>query len=321
MKSRNYLVLLTWCALMSAACGFQTSGGEEDSPGTKQENVQSTGIALSMDNITSTNAVGIRFQIAKCENPNANIIFNQVMPLEDLKIPGGIPEFVNRPFDENSEHLFSDYFVVLDAGCYHVAATPVDINDAACTECSQAIVRNIQVYEGLTTEILLISQCNGPERGALDVVGALNHPPVLEGLVYEPSKFVHVCEETIICATASDPDHDPIEFVWKKKSGPDLLGGVDNGIIDSAYVYSRTEDNGHVTECLRITTEWQGDYEFKVMVYDQFHMNNGDLVRAEDFLGVDSHASLTFPLYSSQNGEYAPTTNYPACQPNGGEPL
>ncbi len=298
MNLRSRFLWAVSCSVMLSACGFQTSDGTSETS-KAQEETRSTGVALTMDTLGDTNVYGIRFQIAKCENPNENIVFNQIKDLEDLMSPGMIPEFVNRPLDENSAHLFSDYFVVLDAGCYHIAATPVDENGTSCTECSQAFARNVQVYDGLTTEILLISQCNGPERGALDVVGALNHPPVVEGLTYAPSKFVYECEETIICATASDPDNDPIEFVWKKTGGKKLHGGIDNAIIDRYFVKSRTEENGHVTECLHIAPLWNGDYQFEVSVYDQFHLDNGDLVRAEDFVGKDSHAKLAFPLYAN----------------------
>lgn len=168
------------------------------------------------------------------------------------------------------------------------------------------------VVDQLTTEILLVSQCRGPERGALDVVGALNHPPIIETLNYNPSKFI-TCGEygqrpsVELCAKAIDPDSDPLEFVWTQVGGDPVYSGP--------KVITHVREDGWEKQCVKIKLPYgSAGYEFELSVYDMFHGDEvtptsssptNSLIRAETWFAlngygdVDSHAKLRFPLYVS----------------------
>jgi hypothetical protein len=255
----------------------------------------STGMALSVDFKGKTDVVGMRFEVETCQGKP---VLSKSKALEDLQLPGMIPTFVDNPFDGQSSHLFADHFMVLPAGCYNVRVTPITNKGAASEDCASASAQNVTVHDGLTTEIVLISQCKGAQRGALDVIAALNHPPVLKQLKYHPSKFLQCPAEVILCATASDPDDDPIEFEWKQVYGPAPMYGP--------VVTTRSEYGGKITECVKIAFEdLSANYGFKVNVYDMFHDSQAGLVRAEKWFElngygeVDSRASLKFPVYVS----------------------
>jgi hypothetical protein len=219
-------------------------------------------------------------------------------PLESIRIPGGIPDLEGQPFDAASAHVFADHFMVLDAGCYRVTTTPLASGDVPTSQCTSASA-NAQVRDGQTTEVLLINQCKGVDRGGIDIVASSNHPPALTALVFERSKFLLQCEEQVVCATAKDPDGDPVEFQWTRVSGPVLHA-------NPTVVRTTQATDGSVTQCVRAIAETPARYELKVAVYDQLHAD-GHLVRFEDYFTQAgdpqvSHDELTFPFYAASDG-------------------
>ena len=133
------------------------------------------------------------------------------------------------------------------------------------------------------------------DEGELEVIAALNHPPHLIDFEHHPNKFVGCPAQVTLCATAIDPDGDPMEFYWEKISGLSLKSGP--------VVVSETETDGAVTQCVEIVFQKvPTDYQFKVTVFDLF-FQNGEEIRAEDwFLDngygvVKSRAELTVPVY------------------------
>ncbi len=260
------------------------------------------GLALTTDFLGNTDVAGMRYEVSEC---GGGLVHTADRQLEDLLLPGMIPEFVNRPFDEESEHIFADNFVMLPAGCYDVKIIPITIDGYASEDCASASATGVMVLDQLTTEILLVSQCRGPERGALDVVGALNHPPVIESLEYNPSKFITCSDsnrrpEVKLCAKAYDPDSDPLKFVWTQVSGEPVYSGP--------TVVSNEIENGWQMQCVKIKVPYgSSSYEFELTVYDMFHEGN-DLITAEAWFGLhgypmtDSHAKLRFPLHVSCEG-------------------
>ncbi len=276
----------------------------------------SRGLALTTDFLGGTDVAGMRYKIEKC---GGGEVLSADHDLEDLQLPGGIWAFENKPFDEDSQHIFADHFVMLPAGCYDVKVTPLTKYGKPSKDCASAYAQDVTVVDQLTTEILLVSQCQGPERGALDVVGALNHPPVIMSLKYGDSKFMTCDEngktETVFCAKASDPDSDPLEFEWSQVGGPPVKYGPS--------VISHETGDGWEKECVKVKLPYgSGAYEFMLKVYDMFHSEytngvepngagqNGvsPLIRAETWFAlngygeVDSHAKLRFPLYVSCEG-------------------
>ncbi|WP_375764920.1 fibrinogen-like YCDxxxxGGGW domain-containing protein [Archangium gephyra] len=223
--------------------------------------------------------------------------------LEDIRLPGGLPDFEDAPLDSDSSHTFADLFIDLAAGCYQVVTQPLAAGGGVSMDCERASTSGVRVVDGRTTEILLINQCLGEGRGGIDVVSALNHPPELTKLAFEDSKFVLQCMDQVVCATVKDPDEDPVEFVWKEASGPPLY-------VPPEVVSTTTAADGSVTQCVRTVAETVGRYELTVTVYDLLHDTaaGGKLIRIEDYFTSmgDPHASraaLTFPFYAADDGE------------------
>ena len=177
------------------------------------------GLALSADVLGSTDIAAVRFDVTEvaCTPGNGDSVTGETWTattdFEDMFLPGGIPTFEDKPYDADSSHMFADRYFLLPAGCYDVLVTPLDQAGADSSDCASAHQDGVEVVDGETTEILLISQCQGPARGGLDVIATINHPPEIDDLTFNPSKFVATCEGTVVCVTASDPDGDPLEWV------------------------------------------------------------------------------------------------------------
>ena len=207
-------------------------------------------------------------------------------------------------------HAFADAFFVLPAGCYDVTSTLLDSAGAAIAECSQASASSLEVRDGETTDAWIVSQCEGPEVGALDVTTIVNRPPVIEGLTFSPSKYT-ACEPVTICVTASDPDGDALEFEWSQNAGGDLgdLGPDANNA------------SGDNQECVTVDPSANGAHSLTVTVYDLISYG-GATVRIEEYLAAhgeahESRDDLTFPLYVSQCEEGETDSNEPPV--DGGE--
>jgi hypothetical protein len=210
--------------------------------------------------------------------------------VEPMDLP---PEFEGSPLDKDSRHPFADHFEVVPAGCYDIQATPLTPGGTVSEECAAALAQDIEVVDGETTEVFMISQCKGTATGAVDAVVAFNRPPNLVDLEYNPSKFVIKGDLTTICATAVDPNGDSIEFEWDIQAG---------GMCTGPDVSSSTLDGDKVIECVQITPNEGGDYWFEVWMYDLLHGEDGQLIRIERWLSEhgypnESHDSLRFPLY------------------------
>ena len=134
------------------------------------------------------------------------------------------------------------------------------------------------------------------EEGGLKAIAALNHPPKLTSVEYEPSKFLRCPAELVLCATAIDPDGDPLLFKWRKLEGPQLVSGP--------TVVESVESSGEVRQCVHLEFADQGaSYNFKIIVYDLVHHPERGLVPIEQWLFEQtgeihsSHASLQVPVH------------------------
>ncbi len=260
-------------------------GDDDDGP---QPESEETGVAIAIDYYEETDVEGFQVTILDCDE--GEVVSEATRSLEEMVIPGENPEFVDAPYDADSGHHFADHFKTVDAGCYDVQVQPVDGAGEPSGQCQGAQATQVHVVDGKTTELVLTSQCDGKARGAADVIGALNHPPVVETVDYDPSKFVHECEKVDICVTAYDPDGDPMEFEFEQIGGQDLRFDLE--------VTEPKVDGKRATACARAVPVWNDDYEFRVTVYDLV-WEDGEKVRAEDVIGEESRGTRTFPLYSN----------------------
>jgi hypothetical protein len=263
-----------------------------------------TGLALQVGLDAKSDVIGMRFTLNRtaCSGePIEAFSLSVDKPLEEIRLPGGIPGFENEPLDGNSEHVFADMFLAVAPGCYRVTTQPLAAGGAFSSNCSAATATNIRVTKGSTTELLLINQCKGKGRGAVDVISTLNHPPELLKLAFTQSKFIMQCQVQEVCATMQDPENDPLEFVWTQVSGPPLRAGP-------RVTKTQNEADGSVTQCVAMVPEATGQYDIKVAAYDLLHNPaGGGLMRIEDFLAQQgnpqpSHTALVFPFYAAEDG-------------------
>ncbi|MCP4504563.1 MAG: hypothetical protein GY822_32045 [Deltaproteobacteria bacterium] len=291
----NRSLLNAWVPVATGlALMFSFAGCDKNVWQGELERNAGAGLALTFDIFDDTDVAGMEYTIIPVDcmtgmpfDPSTPVVVTE--DLEDMLIPGGNGTFENAPFDANSGHLFSDHFFWLDEGCYDVAAQPIDENGEPSSDCASAHQDNVPVFDGQTTGILLISQCRG--EGALDVIVALNHPPAIANVEYDPSKFI--CEDaTKICVTVFEVDNDPITGVFE----------VDATIATIVSTTSSMTAKVETQSCATILVHAPGTANVNFTVYDMGTNTEGDVVTIEELL-LDqgdpnaSHDALTFPVH------------------------
>jgi uncharacterized membrane protein YgcG len=133
-------------------------------------------------------------------------------------------------------HRFADWLVALEPGAWQVTAEPLRADGSPSTDCAPASGTGV-VMPGVTTEIVLVSQCSLEAPGALDTAVAFNSPPFVEALDLAPSKFICAGEAVRIAAMAHDLDDDTVTWSWSVPGLPDgagagafCLGGKDGAV-------------------------------------------------------------------------------------------
>lgn len=299
MNSRKRLAYagLLSLAVGTAACAETTNddvvGGNDD--------IQTGGMALTAS-AEGTDVDGFKFTVDAVDCTTGADLGDEPISamkgLESLYLPGGISVFEQEPYDADSKHIFADHYFLLDEGCWDVTAQPL-AGEADSAVCDPAHKKGVQVNDGSTSEILLISQCEGASRGGLDVIGTLNRPPEVTAVEFKDSKFLDSCEQNQVCVTAIDPDGDPMEFVWDAidhAEGPGYLGAIRFGS-------ETVNDDGSVTVCADLTTGPIGDYGFNATIYDTA-WSDGEEVRIEQLLEeqegfpIESRDTIDFPVYA-----------------------
>jgi hypothetical protein len=197
-------------------------------------------------------------------------------PVRVQTLPGNLESFVDEPFAWGSEHAMADSFQILEPGCYNVTVTPMvgePGNFEPCHSCASATLNGVMVTEGLTEEVVLVSQCFGADPGAIDAVATLNHDPRIDNVIFPDSKFS--CGEPVtICVEMSDEDNDPL--------------AAEISFVDEPCEASEVYDG-----CAEITCFAGGSFNPIVRVYDLDDSGN----RLEDVLtefgaASDSHAEI-----------------------------
>jgi hypothetical protein len=283
MKSNTLVTVTLLMAIAAVACDEEKAGQDSTEINIQESALRSTTIVNEDSDVRM-----IRFVVTACDDPTVEYIVDK--PIEDQLIPETIPEFINNMLDENSEHLFSDYFQVVDPGCYNVEVIPLDENGEPPQMCFPAHKDNIVVEEGQTTEIFLMIQCLDEDQGAIDVIAAINHEPELDDVTFSDSKFVCGDAEQI-CASAHDVDGDPLEF---ELVAPDFCG---------VEVVQEPEGDpmDEIDICWRLTCQQAGKADLIARVYDLIWRDDA-LVRIEDWLedegyASESHGQLQFHAY------------------------
>lgn len=295
-------------ALFLAACGPTTS--DDGASSSSSDALKTTALALSVGASTSSDTEGMRFEIERvaCAGEDASKVeafdYEFEGDYEELTFPADLPAFDKKPYQRDSAHRFADHYKVLGAGCYDVKVTPLSSDGQVSAECSAATANDVVVLDGKTTEITLVSQCEGEQRGGIDIAGTLNYPPHIRDVIYNPSKFNATCTAPIVCVTAQDPDNDPIYFEWL------TLNGTEAG--HQPVQHSATDLGAGIRrECYTFESVDAASLDIRVKAYDMAYDEHGDLVKIETRIGQDSHDMLTFPLYFSEGDQ--------PCMPGSGQ--
>lgn len=239
-----------WSLLFAASMALGGCQFIESEPTPAPNGTEDTGLALTVD-LSYGDVEAIRFTIDTCDGDEVRT--------EDLSVDEG--------------ERFANYFASLDAGCYNVKIEPLDEDGNLSADCEVAEALGIEVFDGATTDLILVSQCNLDSTGGMDVLGVLNFAPQISMVAVDPATDIG-CEAVEVCATAVDSDGDPIEFAWNQLEGPDPAIGPE--------IISTVIDNGTSTQCIEMTPGETGEFLFQVVAYDLIEDEDGDIVRIEE---------------------------------------
>ncbi len=304
MRNRTLAVVLALFGILGLAACTNADTNPTDPANPDDGEVRSTGISLTSDTLGDTDVARMQFQVTgvNCNTGNeTGFQETQTRDLADMMLPGGIERFQNTPVGGDGQHLFADAFFLIDAGCYDVQTTPLADNGQPSQDCESAHRDRVAVEDGQTTEILLVNQCQGAERGGLDTVSSLNHAPELENLEYQ--KFVSSCPaELQVCATASDADGDDLEFAWSE------VGDDEDDDADITVASTNQLDNGNFESCADISVNQQGTFQFRVDVFDLDADGNRmqDILTQQEGEQVQSNTGVQFPVHSGVTCEQEP---------------
>jgi PKD domain len=193
-------------SLVLVGCS-DAAGGEGEGTGTLQAALNGT---TQSDLRSKHDVAKIRYDVlfkgqACTDKPLAEV----TVALEDESLPSSL-----LPDGGSTQHPFGDALIVLAAGQYTVCATPLTAKGAPSAECPTTSTIAF-IAEGVTTEIVMVSQCKGSNNGALDAITVLNTPPVIDNLIITPSKFITLCDSARLTVEATDPDGDALSFLWQ----------------------------------------------------------------------------------------------------------
>ena len=163
-----------------------------------------------------------------------------------------------------SEHRFATALFTVPAGSYTVCATPLKSDLTPSDVCNAASASSISVAAGVATEVLLWSQCSGPDSAVLDVVAGLNDKPVIADIDISPSKWIIQCQTAHVSLTVEDNNDDSLHYSWSVTAQP--AGAVVALAINDEH--------------LSFSTDTPGDYAIEIIVSDD-----------------DADAVLEFPIH------------------------
>jgi len=194
----------------------------------------------------------VRFDVTDADGVSQSA----VVPL----IEQGLPDTVAADL---AGHRFADWFVVLKPGTYRVVATPLGADDKPSDICGAA-GGSVSVFDGVTTEIVLVSNCDA-HSGGLDIVLVFNHNPFIEKLVIAPNKFLCIGRHVVLNARASDEDGDDLSYDWQVTGIPAAANASDYALeadgpppwqakfsatLAGEYALTLTVSDGHGTTSL-----------------------------------------------------------------------
>ena len=309
-KRSHMLSILVRCSGCVAVLGLLGGGCAVSASGSSDAPVGVSAARLSVDLaalLATTDVTALRFTATRVscsgEATSSEVVTSDAA-IEDLALPVMNPELSGKPLAPDSNHVFADKLVELEPGCYDISLNPLAAGGGPSSKCAQAKASHVQIFPEATTEIVLVSQCQNPAEGAGDFATALNEPPSLSDLANP--RFVDRCQPARVCITASDPDQDPIEFVWSASANS-------NAHLATPVVNSTTTlSPGVIQQCVSVVAEAVGTYQLTVSAYDEA-LRAGVPTRIEDLLQAagtpaPSHSSVTFSFVANDAAASTATT-------------
>lgn len=297
MKQQITALVAGAALVAGVAVGCAGTDGENE-----PDDIERTAMEMTVELDDKVDVAGIRFSIFEHQQDDPQYV--QEHNLEEMTLPEAMPEFLEDPFDEDSEHLFARHTQPIDTGSWDVMAEPIDEDGQLVDECEPVTAEGVEVEEGETTQVLLVSQCEvtDPEKvlaepadeGELDAVAALNHPPQITSVQAVPSDELQ-CPATLeLCADVVEPDRDPVVFDWVVLEGPEPLEGPTETVFE--------EDNGDWHKCVEyVLPDETANYLFELTVWDRFIVD-GQLItvegwyRDQGFGEIESRDTATIPV-------------------------
>lgn len=270
MNSFKNIVLVT-ASLFTASATLSCAGGKDSEP--EGGSFGDVAAALSLPPGAAHDVAQAHFvAVPLGADCNATPIAETTADIESEALIDSLD-----PAESPTGRAFVDGLMVLPPGEYTICVQPLQANGEVSEECA-AVSGDVTVVAEQTTEIVLVSQCEGAPNGAADIVAVLNDPPVIDDLNIGPSKFITECETAQLGVVATDPNGDALSYDWEILSGPPGALLLPTGASAS------------------FTPGGPGDYELKVTVFD----------------ATGGSAELTFPIHVSASDEPCETAECPA---------
>jgi hypothetical protein len=253
--ARRVMVMAALACALGAASGCVGPDEPDGPPGPGDDATRFLAMAVSggVDDVT-----GIQFDIS-CDD---GTVISEFVPLEDESIPAWL-----LPQGAGAHHRFADLLTLLAPGVCTVTTTPMQSPGVPSEVCAPA-TQIVTIDPSVTTEIVLMMQCEGAPNGGLDVVGGLNHPPIITALGVGPSKFVTTCEPALIEVEIEDPNGDDFTTTMTVVTAP----------TGATYTLTQLPGGGWT-----FSAQTPGFYEIEIV--------------ATDIYGAST--TLTFPMHVS----------------------
>ncbi len=172
---------------------------------------------------------------------------------------------------ENTEtDVRGDAFFALKPAEYTVLATPLSKGGNLSTVCVSATTM-ATVIAAQTTEIRLNIVCNGEETGGLDIIIGVSYPPVIDDLVFIPSKFGLTCRRIGLQVFASEDSGDNLRFDWSVANQDANFSMNGTGAV--AYFAAETATSFQAT--VKVSNESGGETSLSFPL----HITEGDILQ------------------------------------------
>lgn len=236
-----------------------------------------------------TDVMNYRLSLAKIDCEGQSPGHSTSLQTWDVDVVGPVDGgggIIDDPLSQGSVHVIGQVTVPLEPGCYAAQAFPKREDDQGTVlpsqDCLPSFVDSFYVAPREISELTMISNCPAEGISGGDVAIAGNRSPTLA--IVAGTTTVAQCDTLRVCVEASDPDGDPLEFVWD---------GV--GIIDATPVFNELSDTGVWTSCADLRSTVAGQPRVHVDVYDL--LDNGSRVQDHPSVLGPSSDHLAIPLH------------------------